>query len=213
MVIAGMRGPRLAVGRARTGAVALMCVAKVFGVTFLGAPRSKAAESATPAPLAMTLSSVLLALLCVIFGIASPWIIPHVSAVAASVLNMSVLPAAGHGAAFSATSSVSAPMVAILLLGMPLLPWIIAVILRGQRLPNRSRGEAWACGYAHSADMVVTATGFTQPLRVMFAPLYRLRQRITPASAVSALHQGWLGAFCRRLAFIELAVLLVVAFA
>ena len=61
--------------------------------------------------------------------------------------------------------------------------------------------------------MVVTATGFAQPLRVMFAPLYRLRQRATPAALVTALHQGWLGAFCRRLAFIELAVLLVVAFA
>ena len=60
---------------------------------------------------------------------------------------------------------------------------------------------------------VVTATGFAQPLRVMFAPLYRLRQRATPAALVAALHRGWLGAFCRRLAFIELAVLLVVAFA
>ena len=48
---------------------------------------------------------------------------------------------------------------------------------------------------------------------VMFAPLYRLRSHATPASLVSALHRGWLGAFCRRLAFIELAVLLVVAFA
>ncbi len=104
-------------------------------------------------------------------------------------------------------------MVAILLLGMPLVPWLIAAVLRGARLPNRSRGDAWACGYAHSADMVVTATGFAQPLRVMFAPLYRLRSHATPASLVSALHRGWLGAFCRRLAFIELAVLLVVAFA
>jgi formate hydrogenlyase subunit 3 len=96
---------------------------------------------------------------------------------------------------------------------MPLLPWIIAAVLRGSRLPNRSRGDAWACGYGHSADMVVTATGFAQPLRVMFAPLYRLRQHMTPAPLVAALHRGWLGAFCRRLAFIELAVLLVVAFA
>ncbi|MGA5655383.1 proton-conducting transporter membrane subunit [Rahnella contaminans] len=213
LFIARLPGPLLAVGLALTGALALMCVAKVFGVTFLGAPRSKAAEDATPAPLAMTLSSVLLALLCVIFGVASPWIIPHFAAVAASVLNTPVLQTAQHGAVFSPTSAVSAPMVALLLLGMPLLPWIIAAVLRGARMPNRLRGEAWACGYGHSADMVVTATGFTQPLRVMFGPLYRLRQHIMPAKLVSTLHQGWLGAFCRRLAFIELAVLLVVAFA
>ncbi|VTQ59300.1 ATP-binding protein [Campylobacter jejuni] len=213
LFIARLFGPLLAVGLALTGALALMCIAKVFGVTFLGSPRSQAAAEATPAPLAMTLSGVLLALLCVGCGVASPWIIPHFSAVAASVLNAPVLQVAQHGVVFSTTSAVSAPMVAILLLGMPLLPWIIAAVLRGQRLPNRSRGDAWACGYAHSADMVVTATGFAQPLRVMFAPLYRLRQRVTPSSMVSALHRGWTGAFCRRLAFIELAVLLVVAFA
>ena len=211
--IARLLGPLLAVGLALTGALALMCIAKVFGVTFLGAPRSQAAADATPAPLPMTLASLLLALLCVIFGVASPWLIPHFSAVAASVLNAPLMPFAGQGAAMTATSAVSAPMIALLLLAMPVLPWLIASLLRGQRLPNRLRGDAWACGYGHSPDMVVTATGFAQPLRVMFAPLYRLRQRATPAALVTALHQGWLGAFCRRLAFIELAVLLVVAFA
>jgi len=211
--IARLAGPVLAVGLALTGALALMCIAKVFGVTFLGAPRCQAAADATPAPLAMTLSSVLLAFLCVIFGIASPWIIPHFAAVAASVLNIPALQAVQNGAALTPVSAVSAPMIAILLLAMPLVPWVIAGVLRGARLPNRLRGEAWACGYGHSADMVVTATGFAQPLRVMFAPFYRLRQRVTPDALVGALHQGWLGAFCRRLAFIELAVLLVVAFA
>lgn len=211
--IARLLGPLLAVGLALTGALALMCIAKVFGVTFLGAPRSQAAADATPAPLPMTLASLLLALLCVIFGVASPWLIPHFSAVAASVLNAPLMPFAGQGAAMTGTSAVSAPMIALLLLAMPVLPWLIASLLRGQRLPNRLRGDAWACGYGHSPDMVVTATGFAQPLRVMFAPLYHLRQRATPAALVTALHQGWLGAFCRRLAFIELAVLLVVAFA
>jgi formate hydrogenlyase subunit 3 len=213
LFIARLSGPLLAVGLALTGALALMCIAKVFGVTFLGAPRSQAAADATPAPLAMTLSSNLLALFCVITGIASPWLIPHFCAIAASVLNQPLLQAAGHGATFSATSAVSAPMIALLLLGMPLLPWIIARLWRGSRLPDRSRGDAWACGYRHSADMVVTAAGFAQPLRIMFAPLYLLRQRITPVRLVAALHAGWLGAFCRRLALIELALLLVVAVA
>ena len=211
--IARLLGPLLAVGLALTGALALMCIAKVFGVTFLGAPRSQAAADATPAPLAMTLGSLLPALLCILSGVASPWIIPHFSGVAASVLNTPLMPFARNGAAVSGTSAVCAPMIALLLLAMPLLPWLIASLLRGARLPNRVRGDAWACGYGHSAEMVVTATGFAQPLRVMFAPLYRLRQRATPAVLVAALHRGWLGAFCRRLAFIELAVLLVVAFA
>lgn len=213
LFITRLLGPLLAVGLALTGALALMCVAKVFAVTFSGAPRSQAAAEAMPAPLAMTLSSLLPALLCLICGVASSWIIPYFSAVAASVLNAPALLATQHGVAFASGSAVSTPMLAILLLGMPLLPWMIAALWRGQRLPNRSRGDAWACGYVHSADMVVTATGFAQPLRVMFAPLYRLRQRATPAALVSALHRGGLAVVCHRLAFIELALLLVVAVA
>jgi len=213
LFITRLLGPLLAVGLALTGALALMCIAKVFGVTFLGAPRTQGSANATPAPLSMTLASALLALLCVTAGVGSPWIIPHFSAIAASILNAPFMSFAQQGAVVSGTSAVSAPMIALLLLAMPVLPWLIATLLRGTRLPNRRRGDAWACGYGHSPDMVVTATGFAQPLRVMFAPLYRLRQHATPASLVAALNQGWLGTFCRRLAFIELAVLLVVAFA
>ena len=212
LFIARLLGPLLAVGLALTGALALMCIAKVFGVTFLGAPRSQGAAEATPGARAVTLSSLLPALLCVVFGIASPWIIPTFSAVAASVLNAPLLPLTRHGVTFSATSAVSTPLVTLLLLAMPLLPWLIAVALRGNRLPGRRRGDAWACGYQHSAEMVVTATGFAQPLRVMFAPLYRLRQKATPDGLVSLLHHNELSAFCRYLAPIEFALLLVVAF-
>lgn len=210
--IARLLGPLLAVGLALTGALALMCISKVFGVTFLGAPRSQGAAAARPAPLAMSLSSLLLALLCVLFGVASPWILPRLAAVSAAVLNGPLLTVARHGVTWSPVSAVSTPVVAVLLLALPLLPWLIAMARRGARLPNRRRGDAWACGYGHSAEMVVTATGFAQPLRVMFAPLYRLRRCATPGALVNALHQGRLGALCRRLAFIELAVLLVVAF-
>ncbi|MDU4093605.1 MAG: proton-conducting transporter membrane subunit [Pantoea sp.] len=211
--VARLLGPLLAVGLALTGALALMCIAKVFGVTFLGAPRSAAAANASPAPLAMRASSLLLALLCVVVGIASPWVIPHFAAVSAAVLHGTAYTLTSNGVTFSPVSHVSPPFIALLLLSMPLLPWLIAFALRGARLPNRQRGAAWACGYGHSAEMVVTATGFAQPLRVMFAPLYRLRRCATPVGLVNALHQGWPGAVCRRLAVIELAVLLVIAFA
>ncbi|MNE68508.1 formate hydrogenlyase subunit 3 [compost metagenome] len=60
--------------------------------------------------------------------------------------------------------------------------------------------------------MVITATGFAQPLRVMFAPLYQLR-RWLPGSFGDRLHRNAFVAFCRGLAAVELAVLLVVAFA
>ncbi len=50
LFIGRLLGPLLAVGPAITGALAVMCMAKVYGVTFLGAPRTKEAEYATCAP-------------------------------------------------------------------------------------------------------------------------------------------------------------------
>ena len=47
LFIGRLLGPLLAVGLAITGALAVMCMAKVYGVTFLGAPRTKEAENAT----------------------------------------------------------------------------------------------------------------------------------------------------------------------
>ena len=42
--IARLLGPLLAVGLAITGALAVMCMAKVYGVTFLGAPRTRSGK-------------------------------------------------------------------------------------------------------------------------------------------------------------------------
>lgn len=199
--------PLLAVGLALTGALALMCIAKVFGVTFLGAARCSSAANAVPAPFVMTMSSVLLALLCIVFGVASPWLTPVFLTIATSVLNsLSEHPAFG----FALSPSAATPMLAILLLTTPLLPWVIAVIWRRARLPNRQRGEAWSCGYGHSPEMVVTSGGFTQPLRVMFTSVYRLRQQMRPVRLINALHQRDVEVMCRRMAFIELVVLLIV---
>ncbi len=49
MFIGRLLGPLLAVGPAITGALAVMCMAKVYGVTFLGAPRSKRGGKTPPA--------------------------------------------------------------------------------------------------------------------------------------------------------------------
>ncbi|PXV31854.1 formate hydrogenlyase subunit 3, partial [Salmonella enterica subsp. enterica serovar Newport] len=65
-------GPLLAVGLAITGALAVMCMAKVYGVTFLGAPRTKEAENASCAPILMGVSVVALAICCVLGGVAAP---------------------------------------------------------------------------------------------------------------------------------------------
>ncbi len=49
------------------------------------------------------------------------------------------------------------------------------------RLERRIKGEPWACGYKFENSMTVSASGFTQPLRSMFAPAYRIRNILDPS--------------------------------
>jgi len=189
-------GPMLAVGLAITGALAVMCMAKVYGVTFLGAPRTPEAENATSAPFLMNLSVAALAACCVIAGVAAPWLIPLLQ-------NAIPLPLE------TANTTVSQPMITLLLIASPLLPFILMLIFRGDRLPNRSRGTAWVCGYDHEQAMVITAGGFAQPVKAAFAPLLKLRKTLNPVKWVPGWQCDCLAGTFRRLAMIELAVLLV----
>ncbi|MFQ9622712.1 MAG: formate hydrogenlyase subunit 3 [Enterobacteriaceae bacterium] len=189
-------GPLLAVGLAITGALAVMCMAKVYGVTFLGAPRTPEAENATGAPLLMTVSVLLAALCCVAGGVAAPWLLTLVGG---------VLPVQAQ-----ISSVVSQPLIAILLLACPLLPFLLMIFFKGDRLPARSRGAAWVCGYDHEKSMVITAHGFAMPVKEAFAPILKLRHWLNPVRLVPGWQNASAPALFRGVALVELAVLVVI---
>lgn len=195
--VARLLGPLLAVGLAITGALAVMCMAKVYGVTFLGAPRTKEAENATSAPLLMSVSVVALAICCVIGGVAAPWLLPMLSAAVPLPLE-------------PANTTVSQPMITLLLIACPLLPFIIMAICKGDRLPSRSRGAARVCGYDHEKSMVITAHGFAMPVKQAFAPVLKLRKWLNPVSLVPGWQCEGSALLFRRMALVELAVLVVI---
>ncbi|EFV6510146.1 formate hydrogenlyase subunit 3 [Shigella sonnei] len=195
--VARLLGPLLAVGLAITGALAVMCMAKVYGVTFLGAPRTKEAENATCAPLLMSVSVVALAICCVIGGVAAPWLLPMLSAAVPLPLE-------------PANTTVSQPMITLLLIACPLLPFIIMAICKGDRLPSRSRGAAWVCDYDHEKSMVITAHGFAMPVKQAFAPVLKLRKWLNPVSLVPGWQCEGSALLFRRMALVELAVLVVI---
>ncbi|POP46419.1 formate hydrogenlyase subunit 3 [Superficieibacter electus] len=190
-------GPLLAVGLAITGALAVMCMAKVYGVTFLGAPRTKEAENATSAPWLMNISVVLAALCCIAGGVAAPWLLPLISHLF-------------RGDISAAGSVVSQPMITLLLIACPLLPFIIMLIFKRDRLPARSRGPAWVCGYDHEQSMVITAHGFAMPVKEAFAPVLKLRKWLNPVRFIPGWQCDGTAVLFRRIALVELAVLVVV---
>ncbi|CAG9295159.1 hydrogenase 4 subunit B [Celerinatantimonas diazotrophica] len=186
-----------------TGALAAMCFVKVYGVSFCGRAKSEAAQNAHEEALSMRIAMGLLALLCIVLGLGAWKIAPVLTAVAAQLVHSSSTTIAAGSLAVMpgshALTALNAPLLFVLLLALPLLPLIIASVLRQGRLGFRRRGDPWACGYGYEQEMAISAGGFAQPLRVFFSGLYQLRQTLDPSPI---LHRC-LNAAQRGAAFIE----------
>lgn len=182
-----LAGPIGMVMLALTGALAAMCFVKAYGVSFSGLPRSAHAEKATEVPMPMLIAMVILAAAAVLLGVAAPLVSPMIARVVASLLG--VMPPVAMGTVIFPANPVQAvlstPLIALLLLALPLLPMVIVAVFKGQRLARRHQGDAWACGYAQEPAMTVSADGLVQPLRVIFGPLYRLRINLDPSAAMN----------------------------
>lgn len=181
-------GPIAIVMLAITGALAAMCFVKVYGVSFCGGPRSEAATHAREVPWTMTAAMLILAVVCVLLGVGASVIAPVLAKVAMTLTagtDVTVAQGAMLVPDSAAQAMISPAMTFLLLLALPLIPFIIYLVFKGKQMNFRRKGDAWACGYAWERDMSVSAGGFTQPLRSMFAPLYRMRKQLDPSARLA----------------------------
>jgi hydrogenase-4 component B len=173
----------IAVGMlALTGGLAVACFVKAFGVTFLAIPRSQEAEHAKEAPLSMRAGMSLLALACVALGLAPFAVVPIMSKMLAG---LGGLP--DTHAEFAFKLSLAAPnnfalmsptLVAAGLLILLCLAPLVMLLLRVNRKLRVS--ESWGCGrIGQTPRMEYTATAFAEPLRRVFAELYRPTKELT----------------------------------
>ncbi|MGY5955961.1 hydrogenase 4 subunit B [Kosakonia sp. BK9b] len=183
-LIPRLAGPIAIVMLAITGALAAMCFVKVYGVSFCGNARSEQADQAREAPWPMVAAMLLLALLCVLTGVGASVVAPYLMQIVLTLTPPATL-AVAQGATLIPgdvhQAMLTPSTVFLLLLVLPLLPGLLWSINRSTRGVYRRSGDAWACGYAWEKGMAPSAGSFTQPLRVMFGPLYRLRQQLDPA--------------------------------
>lgn len=183
-----LAGPIAIVMLAITGALAALCFVKVYGVSFCGAPRSEKAAQAKEVPVSMLVGMITLAGFCIVLGLGAPLISPVIAGIAAQLSHGAAVVVAQGDMVFpgaESSTALSTPLVAVLLIGLLSLPLLIYSVLKGPRLNHRRRGNPWACGYGYDGDMSVSAGGFTQPVRAMFAPLYRMRKTLDPAPAMN----------------------------
>ncbi|ULA60868.1 MAG: Hydrogenase 4 subunit B [Nitrospira sp.] len=162
---------------ALTGALALACFAKAFGMSFLAQPRSAHARQAVEVPLSMRIGMGLLAGSCVVLGLAPMLIVPLLDRVTGPLTGVAisekVLALDGWVVAPVTVefSSISTPVLAALLVGGGLVGLLIARWL-GKGLPVRY-SRTWGCGLPLTPRMEYTATGFVQPIKQVFETIYQ----------------------------------------
>src|SRR5262245_16408656 len=176
---------------ALTGGLAVACFVKAFGVTFLAIPRSQEAEHAKEAPLSMRAGMALLALACVALGLAPFAVVPMMGRMLAGLgglpdtrsefaLKLSLAAPDGlpNGFAPNGFARMSPTLVAAGLLILLCLTPLVMLLLRANRKLRVS--DSWGCGrIGQTPRMEYTATAFAEPLRRVFAELYRPTKELT----------------------------------
>jgi hydrogenase-4 component B len=168
----------LAVGLlALTSGLAAACFVKAFGISFLAIPRSPAAEHAHESPRSMLVGMFILAIACIGLGLVPFAVVPLIGK--ALLVGPGHLPGAGmsftRGISLSAPNDFAQVSPAFVALGLVVLLGLIPAVMWLVRVNRRLRvGDTWGCGRAgQSPRMEYTATAFAEPLRRVFAELYR----------------------------------------
>ncbi|HEV2729139.1 MAG TPA: proton-conducting transporter membrane subunit [Terriglobales bacterium] len=152
--------PLAAGALALIGGLAAACFAKVYGVAFLGRPRSGEAESAHEVSLPMQAGMLVLATACIVIGIFPGFVLRGLGALTEELLPGATLPPAAES-----------------LSGV--LPWIALFVLApvaGITLFKRAKRltATWACGLPGLDErMQYTSTAFSKPLRSVFSQVYK----------------------------------------
>ncbi len=147
------------------GGLAAACFVKVFGVAFLGRPRSTESEHALEVPVSMRSGLTLLATACLLIGICPGLLLRPLAS-----LVQGLIPGAGVP---EETLSIARVM-----------PWIAAIVLGAGVLvgafKRRERlARTWACGLPRlSSRMQYTSTVFSKPIRFVFARVYRPDRKV-----------------------------------
>ena len=169
--------PLAAAMLALTSVLALTCFAKAFGISFLALPRSSHARQAEEVPITMRIAMGMLAVVCVLLGLAPMVVVPMLDRVVAPFAGLSiegkVLALDGWALApvnveFSSLSPIA---LALLLIALSALGLLLVVAFGG--LVKQRYYKTWGCGINLTARMEYTATGFVQPIKRVFGAIYQ----------------------------------------
>jgi len=159
---------------ALTSGLAAACFVKAFGITFLALPRSETAAHAREVAWTMRAAMALLALACVVFGVAPALIVAPLEA---TVFDLTRAHADMRFDWNAVVTHDGFGWAAPLWIALGIVTFLMALPL-GLRLIGADKRfryyETWGCGRAlQTARFEYTATAFANPFKRVFALLYR----------------------------------------
>jgi len=157
-----------------TGALVAACFVKAFGVAFLALPRSEVATRAVEATVALRAGMFILALACIVLGLA-PGVATALLDGPTRSLTGAVVPAAGPAVLAAPTGSLLPSVLLGGLMAASGLCFVFVRLVGGGRTMRVV--PTWACGYALQPRMQYGSTRFCQA----GAPLFQ-RHRASRAS-------------------------------
>lgn len=153
------------------GGLAAACFVKIFGIVFLGAPRSAAAEAAHECRRPMRAAMLVLALCCAGIAMLAPWIAPALFRAVAVIIGAPAIQADQVMPIQTVLVWVSAGAAAFWALSL-IASVLRRVFWRGRKV---ARTVTWDCGYtAPSSRMQYTASSFVQPVIRLFGRILRV---------------------------------------
>ncbi len=172
-IIVPLAGAMLAL----TGALAAACFVKVFGIAFLGTPRSEKALHAKELPVSMRVAQLLLALICIVTG-AFPFLVINATAgIRTAFFGPEALISAGAG--FLAAPGGAGTISTLAVFGAFFFFLAAGLLLtRAFGKGRTSENITWACGGEAGGRHQYTATGFSKPIRRIFSALYQPKKQI-----------------------------------
>ncbi|GAB6067682.1 hydrogenase 4 subunit B [Methylothermus subterraneus] len=169
---------------ALTGGLAAACFAKVFGVAFLGVPRSHHVQRARRLESVGALAGMSwLALWCLLLGVLPTPLVRLLEGVSAQLTGFGLPESASRGWLWLFPVAPKTASYAALAVFLALsLAWILAFYFLYRRgHPNTRSAYPWDCGFGElSPRMQYSATAFAMPFRRVFADAFVVHEAIEP---------------------------------
>mgnify|MGYP000941345978 FL=1 len=168
---------------AMTGAMAAASFVKLFGISFLGLPRSEQALQAKEVPCVMNIGTGILVTLCLFIGLFPLPILKVVDKVVLNLMGTSLIGQLQGGLLIAyyplqISGNVISPLLFFVVLVAVILFALLVIRIIGGKYSERKYGT-WDCGFeALNSRMQYSAAGFSNPIEIVFKILFRPSRKL-----------------------------------